>query len=109
MSNADKRVIEAFGQEWSRFDQSAVASSELEAIFREYFAVFPWAHLPARAIGFDLGCGSGRWARFVAPRVGQLHCIDASHAALEVARRNLAGLSTLRVPLRFCGRHSVGR
>jgi len=91
MSNADKRVIEAFGQEWSRFDQSAVASSELEAIFTEYFAVFPWAQLPAQATGFDLGCGSGRWARFVAPRVGLLHCIDASDAALEVARQNLAG------------------
>ena len=27
----------------------------------------------------------------MAPRVGQLHCIDASPAALEVARQNLAG------------------
>jgi SAM-dependent methyltransferase len=39
---------------------------------------------------FDLGCGSGRWARLVAPRVGQLHCIDPSPAALNVARQNLA-------------------
>ena len=93
MSNADKRVIEAFGQEWSRFDQSAVAAGELETIFEEYFAVFPWADLPPAAVGFDLGCGSGRWARFVAPRVGRLHCIDASDAALDVARRNLKGLS----------------
>src|ERR1022692_610018 len=89
MSNADKRVIEAFGQEWSRFDQSPIASSELQATFREYFAVFPWAELPARATGFDLGCGSGRWARFVAPRVGRLLCIDPSSAALQVARQNL--------------------
>lgn len=94
MSNADKRVIEAFGQEWSRFDQNDVAASELQAIFGEYFAIFPWAHLPSRATGFDLGCGSGRWARFVAPRVGQLHCIDASREALEVARQNLAGHDT---------------
>jgi ubiquinone/menaquinone biosynthesis C-methylase UbiE len=42
-------------------------------------------------VGFDLGCGSGRWARFVAERVGKLVCIDASATALEVARRNLAG------------------
>ena len=42
-------------------------------------------------MGFDLGCGSGRWAVLVAPRVGRLHCIDASEAALAVARQNLAG------------------
>jgi SAM-dependent methyltransferase len=46
--------------------------------------------LPAGAVGFDAGCGSGRWAQQVAPRVGRLHCVDASAQALEVARRNLA-------------------
>ncbi|MCA1554839.1 MAG: class I SAM-dependent methyltransferase, partial [Chloroflexi bacterium] len=46
--------------------------------------------LPPSAVGFDLGCGSGRWAKFVAPRVGMLHCVDASADALAVARRNLA-------------------
>jgi ubiquinone/menaquinone biosynthesis C-methylase UbiE len=40
-------------------------------------------------VGFDLGCGSGRWARLVAPRVGRLHCIDPSDA-LDVAQRNLS-------------------
>jgi SAM-dependent methyltransferase len=43
-------------------------------------------------VGFDLGCGSGRWGKFVAPRVAKLHCIDPSPKALEVARRNLRHL-----------------
>ena len=34
-------------------------------------------------------CGSGRLARFVAPRVGRLHCIDPS-SALAVAQSTLA-------------------
>ena len=34
------------------------------------------------------GCGSGRWAKLVAPRVGKLHLIDPSEA-LEIARKNL--------------------
>ena len=89
MSNLDPAVVEGFGQEWSRFDQSAVHQDELRALFEAYFSVFPWETLPANAIGFDLGCGSGRWAQFVAPRVGRLHCVDASSSALEVARRNL--------------------
>jgi ubiquinone/menaquinone biosynthesis C-methylase UbiE len=89
MNNVDRSVIEGFGQEWTKFDQREVAQGELRAMFEAYFAIFPWAELPVDATGFDLGCGSGRWARFVAPRVARLHCTDASPAALEVARRNL--------------------
>ena len=58
--------------------------------FKEYFAIFPWNDLPDRAVGVDVGCGSGRWAVRVAPKVGTLHCVDASEQALVVARRNLA-------------------
>ncbi len=87
--NLDERTVAGFGDEWSTFDQSDVPVDELAATFRAYFADFPWHELPADAEGFDLGCGSGRWARFVAPRVGVLHCIDASDAALEVARQSL--------------------
>jgi ubiquinone/menaquinone biosynthesis C-methylase UbiE len=92
-SNIDTRVVEGFGDEWSRFDQSALSADEHEELFQSYFAVFPWDSLPPDATGFDLGCGSGRWAKLVAPRVGTLHCIDASDAALDIARRNLAALS----------------
>src|SRR5262249_462437 len=93
MSNLDHAVVEGFGQEWSRFDQSGVAQAELETLFNEYFSVFPSTALPPAALGFDLGWGSGRWAQFVAPRVGRLHCVDASAAALEVARRKLTSCS----------------
>jgi ubiquinone/menaquinone biosynthesis C-methylase UbiE len=91
MSNLDQSVVEGFGQEWSKFDHSATIPPELEVIFGDYFSLFPWESLPTGAVGFDLGCGSGRWARFVAPQVGHLHCIDPSAAALQVARRNLSG------------------
>ncbi|MGH2747933.1 MAG: class I SAM-dependent methyltransferase [Actinomycetota bacterium] len=87
--NIHDRTVKGFGAEWRAFDQSAVSEAELEAIFEQYFGVFPWESLSDDAVGFDLGCGSGRWARFVAPRVGRLHCIDASADALAVARRNL--------------------
>lgn len=92
--NLDIRTVTSFGDEWSRFDQSGMPDSEAGKVFDDYFAVFPWAALPPDAEGFDMGCGSGRWARFVAPRVGRLHCIDPSKA-LDVARRNLASLSNV--------------
>lgn len=87
--NLDAQTVEGFGDEWTRFDQSELLQSERDTIFEMYFSIFPWDSLPPRAEGFDLGCGSGRWAQLVAPRVGHLHCIDPS-AAIDVARRNLA-------------------
>ncbi|GMU52080.1 MAG: hypothetical protein AMXMBFR33_12260 [Candidatus Xenobia bacterium] len=88
--NVDPELVDDFGEEWSRFDQSAATREELARQFEEYFAVFPWSELAPEARGFDLGCGTGRWARFVAPRVRELHCIDPAASALAVARRNLA-------------------
>lgn len=88
--NIDIDTVEGFGDEWERFDQSTLAPEEHLRLFDHYFNIFPWEALPENAIGYDLGCGSGRWASLVAPRVHQLHCIDPS-SALEVAKRNLAG------------------
>ncbi|HLG41838.1 MAG TPA: class I SAM-dependent methyltransferase, partial [Planctomycetota bacterium] len=90
LSNVDPATVHGFGREWTRFDQRVLPPEEIQLRFNWYFSIFPWNTLPPGAIGFDLGCGSGRWARFVAPRVGLLHCVDASDAALDVARRNLA-------------------
>jgi len=91
MKNLDPRTVEGFGLEWSRFDQSGVSETELRRMWESYFHIFPWNRLAPEAIGFDAGCGSGRWARFISERVGTLHCVDASDAALAVARRQLAG------------------
>lgn len=87
--NIDHETVQGFGDEWSRFDQRRLDESELAQLFDRYFHIFPWSLLPDDAQGFDLGCGSGRWAKLVAPKVGRLHCIDASEAAIAVARANL--------------------
>lgn len=88
--NADDTTIAAFGDEWNRHRQDSLDTAELEMMWHAYFRIFPWDTLPSGAIGFDMGCGSGRYARLVAPRVGHLHVIDAAAQALVVARENLA-------------------
>lgn len=90
--NLDSKTVDGFGDEWSRFDQTGMTDDDAKQQFDGYFSVFPWDALPKRSVGFDLGCGSGRWAKLVAPRVGKLHCIDPS-IAIDVARKNLHGLS----------------
>jgi SAM-dependent methyltransferase len=87
--NIDAGTVDSFGDEWSTFDQSRLSSSDLQRMFEDYFAIFPWEALPDDAIGADIGCGSGRWARLAALRASQLYCVDASFAATLVSHRNL--------------------
>ena len=93
--NLDHATVRDFGREWRRFDQTGVSGEETARLFDQYFAVFSWENLPQGAVGFDAGCGSGRWAALVAPRVGHLHAVDASDEALSVAKENLFRLGNV--------------
>lgn len=94
--NLDSETVSSFGDEWSRYNQSSLNSDELQRRFTEYFGLFPFSSLTAsNSSGFDLGCGTGRWAQFVAPKVGQLICIDPSFDALQVAKANLSKFSNI--------------
>ena len=86
MVNIDPATVEGFGQEWQSFDQSGLSDDDARSMFGDYFSLFDFANLGE---GFDLGCGSGRWARLVAPHCRTLNCIDPSDA-IDVARANLA-------------------
>ena len=87
--NIDQLVVDDFGKEWKKFDQSGVPVEELEKSFNKYFSLFPWDIVNDNSEGFDLGCGSGRWAYFASKRVKTLHCIDPAYSALEVAKKKL--------------------
>lgn len=88
--NIDSKTVAGFGDEWDSFDQTSLSGDEFRELFERYFHIFPFEEVRQRE-GFDLGCGSGRWAAAVAPKVGKLHCIDPSAKALAVAKRSLAG------------------
>lgn len=96
-TNVDERTVAGFGDEWSRFDQAALSDDARTTIFADYFSIFPWERLPDQPRGMDLGCGSGRWAAVVAPRVTELLAVDASEEALSVAERNLSGDDNVRL------------
>ena len=103
--NIDPKTVAGFGEEWAAFDQRALDAAEWQRLFNAYFSTFPFDLLPVGAEGFDLGCGSGRWAAGVAPRVGKLHCIDPSAKALNVARKALAAFPN--VDFHLAGADSV--
>lgn len=92
-TNKIVEVVEGFGDEWSRFDQTDLSDLELNDMFDNYFNIFPWNMLSQDSVGFDLGCGSGRWAKLVAPKVGKLYLFDPSEKALQVTKNNLRNQS----------------
>lgn len=95
MKNVDRATVDGFGDEWSRMPQDGLSEEEVERAFSAYFSVFPWEKLPENARGCDFGCGSGRWARKVAPKVGHLTLLDASKEALEVAKNKLSSFANV--------------
>ena len=97
--NIYRGTVDSFSEQWVRFDQSSLSVTEKQKIFDQYFENFPWNELPANAEGFDMGCGTGRWATLVAPRVGKLNCVDAAPGALEVAKKNLAAFNNVNFVL----------
>jgi len=88
-SNIEKKVIQDFGDEWNNFNQSSIKDYDLKKAFNQYFNIFPKSYLSKNVEGFDMGCGSGRWAKIVAPYVKRLNCLDPSPKALKVAKNNL--------------------
>jgi ubiquinone/menaquinone biosynthesis C-methylase UbiE len=94
--NIHLKTVSGFGKEWAAFDQTELNDEEHRVLFDRYFSIFPFETLPKHAEGMDVGCGSGRWAALVAPRVGKLHCIDPAQEALTVARNRLGDLANVQ-------------
>ena len=89
MKNVDTNVVKGFGEEWDSYNQSSLTDKETKDLFDRYFNIFPKDFFAKDKIGIDVGCGSGRWAKHIAPLVKGLHCVDASNQALNVAKNNL--------------------
>lgn len=95
-ANVDQETVAGFGKEWSHFTQTDLPEEEKMEMFNQYFAIFPLKDLSkSNSVGADFGCGSGRWATVIAPKVSVLHLVDASADALSVAKKNLSDQSNI--------------
>jgi len=97
MINKNQKVIDDFGKEWKAYNQNNLNNKELNLLFNNYFDIFPFEKIGKNSIGFDMGCGSGRWAQLIAPRVKQLNCIEPSKVAIEEAKKNLARFNNCKL------------
>lgn len=81
--NVDTKTVESFGEEWEHFH--AFSDIELKKIGDEYFDIVDDSKLNRNAVVLDVGCGSGRWSRYIAPKVKQVEAIDPSKAVFAAA------------------------
>jgi ubiquinone/menaquinone biosynthesis C-methylase UbiE len=82
-SNIDWKTVDSFGEEWSKFN--TFSEKEIEAVGDNYFDIVPKNILNNAASVLDVGCGSGRWIRYVADKVKFVEGIDPSHSVFYAA------------------------
>ncbi|HZU81422.1 MAG TPA: class I SAM-dependent methyltransferase [Polyangiaceae bacterium] len=67
------------------------ATGEIVALFER------WQLLDRTRAALDFGCGVGRVALALSPRLGEVHGVDVSTAMIERARRRCAGAENVRL------------
>ena len=76
--NIDVKVVEDFGEEWSKFH--AFDDAEIERMGDEYFDILPKELCSQGTTVMDMGCGTGRWTKYLSSRVGFIDAVDPSKA-----------------------------
>ncbi len=92
--NLDPDTVASFGDEWERFN--AFSEQEIQSAGDEYFDLLSKTELSTFGKVLDMGCGSGRWTRYIAPYVGKVAAMDPSPAC-HVARKNTIDLKNVQV------------
>ena len=92
--NIDIKTVSSFGQEWARF--SDFEDKEINAIAGEYFDIVSDKMLSGNSLVLDIGCGSGRWSKYLSSKVKFIEAIDPSEAVFS-AQKMLANSSNVRI------------
>ena len=93
-ANLDSVTVASFGREWKKFN--TFTEKDIAKSGDEYFDVVDEKDFSPETVPLDLGCGSGRWSRYLAPKVGSIEAIDPSEAV--VAAQAMTGdLDNVRV------------
>ena len=85
--NIDAGVVRSFGEEWLKFND--FSDETIEGSANEYFDILDDTIINKNTYAIDVGCGTGRWTKFLTTKVAFIEAIDPSNAIF--AADNLLG------------------
>ena len=92
--NIDSITVDSFGEEWNKFH--GFSNQEIENIGNEYFDIVTDKELNKESLVLDVGCGSGRWSKYLSDKAGFIEAIDPSEAVVASAKL-LNDVSNVRI------------
>jgi len=76
--NIDKKVVHEFGEEWLKFNDFNEMNIKLAA--EEYFDIIDETIVNKQTYALDIGCGTGRWTKYLSSKAGFIESVDPSDA-----------------------------
>ncbi|MGN6804078.1 MAG: class I SAM-dependent methyltransferase [Ginsengibacter sp.] len=92
--NIDPKVVNEFGEEWLKFndhDDDLVKKGG-----EEYFDILNEEIVNSKTYVLDVGCGTGRWTKYLATKVNFIEAVDPSDA-IYAADKLLGNISNVRL------------
>ncbi|MEM9340459.1 MAG: class I SAM-dependent methyltransferase, partial [Bacteroidota bacterium] len=78
--NIDWKTVDSFSSEWEKFD--SFSEDEIAQIGNDYFDILPEEKLQ-NSIVLDMGCGSGRWSKYLVDKVKFIEAVDPSNSVIS--------------------------
>jgi len=92
--NIDQKTVSSFGEEWTKFD--SFSPEEIKNAGDQYFDIVSDQVLNKNTLVLDLGCGTGRWSKYIGDKAGFIEAIDPS-AAVFAAQHLTADMTNIRI------------
>jgi 2-polyprenyl-3-methyl-5-hydroxy-6-metoxy-1,4-benzoquinol methylase len=83
-SNLDETTVSSFGEEWLKFN--SFTEKEIKIVGDQYFDIVDKSILTNESFVLDIGCGSGRWTKYVANKVKVVEAVDPSEAVITASK-----------------------
>ncbi len=81
--NIDKVTVESFGEEWTKFGM--FSDEEIQRTGDMYFDVVDKEWLKGKSV-LDVGCGTGRWMKYISKYCEYADGVDPSKAVFSAAK-----------------------
>lgn len=94
VENTDAKVVNDFGEEWLTFNK--FDDNTIDKLSKEYFDILNGQIINKDTYAIDIGCGTGRYSRYLSKHVKFVECVDPSKA-IYAADKLLADTQNVRL------------